>query len=184
MVAAALVAGILSVPLFAAEPSQPLYKAEEPLQLLFHEYRVTGKNPGEGCSLVCTYATRPVVMVYTREISPAVHRLIKELEEATEVHQGDRLGSYVVLFCKDKDDGERDLKALDRCEKLQRVLLSLVVVKDWPKAQAKLGKDAETTVILATGQRKVKACYAYRKDELKNKDVEQILDDLSKILPR
>jgi hypothetical protein len=52
-----------------------------------------------------------------------------------------------------------------------------------PRFEAKFGAAAETTVILATGQRQVKASYAYRKGELKDKEIHQILADLPKILP-
>jgi hypothetical protein len=51
------------------------------------------------------------------------------------------------------------------------------------KFQDKFGVTAETTVILATGLRQVKASYAYRKGEMTNKDVDRILADLGKILP-
>src|SRR5262249_53662741 len=77
LVAAALAVGALCGPLSAAAPLRPGYKVGEPLQLLFHEYRVTGPNPGTGCALVCTYSTRPVVMVYTREIDAPLRTLIR-----------------------------------------------------------------------------------------------------------
>jgi hypothetical protein len=183
LVVAALAVGALAGPVSAAGPLRPGYKVDEPLQLLFHEYRVTGPSPGVGCALVCTYSTRPVVMVYTREINAPLQGLIKKLDAATAAHKDERLGSYVVLLC-DRPGREEELKALERCEKLRHTLLALVVSNNWKRFQAKFGAEAETTVILATAQRRVKACYAYRKGELKDKDVEQILADLAKVLPK
>jgi hypothetical protein len=185
---AALVVVVVSMPLAAAEPLRPGYKVGEPLQLLFWEYRVTGPNvtkPGKGASLVCTYSTRPVVMVYTRQITPAVTRLIRKLDQATGNHQRERLGSYVVLVC-DHQNRARELKDLAEKEKIRRTLLSLAIL-DGPglkRFQDQFGAEAETTVILADSQRRVKACYAYRKDELKDGPIAQILGDLPRILPK
>src|SRR5947209_7737865 len=114
MLAAALVVGILAVPSFADGPLPPGYYVGQSLELYFHEYRVTGPNvvkPGVGFALINTYKTRPVVMVYTRQINPAVVRLIKKLDEGTESRRKERLGSYVVLIC-DSQDREKELKAL------------------------------------------------------------------------
>src|SRR5262249_51465125 len=151
---------------------------------LFREYRATGPNPGAGGSLVCTYSTRPVVMVYTREINAPVVRLIKKLNEATAAHAKERLGSYVVLFC-DRLGRAKGLKALAEQEKIQHTLLALVATDedgpDWERLRAKFGAEAETTVILATRERQVKACYAYRKGELTDQDIRQILADVPKI---
>jgi hypothetical protein len=217
----ALAVGVLSVPSFAGgplgpgyeaddpalasadgdafniAPLQPGYKVDEPLQLLFREYCVTGPNvskPGEGSSLVCVYSTRPVVMVYTREINAPVIRLVKKLDEATKTYAMERLGSYVVLLC-DRQGCEKELKALAVKEKIERVLLSQVVMNKTPQADgrvgprwksfdAKFGADAETTVILASSRRQVKASYAYRRGELGDQDIERILADLPKILPK
>jgi hypothetical protein len=46
----------------------------------------------------------------------------------------------------------------------------------------KVSKDAEITVVLYTKQM-VKANYAFKKGELKDKDIEQIVGDIPKILP-
>ena len=185
---AALAVAMLAVPSLASEPLQPGYQVGEPLQLLFREYLVTGpgvEKPRESNYLVCTYSTRPVVMVYTRQINAPVIRLIRKLDEATETHQRERLGSYVVLVC-DRQDRDKELKALAEKEKIRHTLLSLVVLDEagLKRFQAKFGVEAETTVVAATSQRRVKASYTYRKGELRDKDIAQILADLPKILPK
>ena len=168
------------------------------LQIFVHEYLVTGPNvskPGEGCYLACTYSTRPVVMVYAREINPPLIRFLKKLDEAMRNHTDERLGSYLVLFC-DSQDYEKKLKALAEKEKIERTLLAMVVVNESTLAaeakagrgglrgyRAKLAPGAEVAVTLATKDRRVRASYAYRKGELKDKNVEQILADLPKIFP-
>jgi len=184
VVAVALAVGFLSLPVSAAEPLPPGYKVGESLELMFREYLVTGPGvdkPRESHYLVCTYSTRPVVMVYAREINAPVVQLIKKLDEATRTHQKERLGSYLVLLCEPLDR-EKELKALAEKEKIQRIHLAMAAPH--PRFQAKFGTEAETTVILATSQRQVQASYAYRKGELKEKNIEKILADLPKILPK
>jgi hypothetical protein len=188
MLTIVLVVVLLPVSSFAEEPLQPGYRVNDRLQLYFAETRVSGPGvaqPGLKGYLVCTYSTRPVTMVYTREITPAVVRLIKKLDETTAIHDKDRLGSYVVLIC-DSEERQKDLLALARKENIQNTLLALVVInEDRPNGRAmeKFGA-AETTVILATAQRQVKASYAYRPGEMQDRDIERILGDRFKILPQ
>jgi endonuclease YncB( thermonuclease family)/mannose-6-phosphate isomerase-like protein (cupin superfamily) len=178
------------------EPLLPGYQVNDPVQLFFTEYRVTGpqvKTPGEGYRLVFTYSTRPVVMVYTWDLNAPVIQLIKKLDEVTKKQKDRRLGSYVVLFCENRAQ-EKQLNALAEKENIQHTLLALVVVNKWtvrdqktgPGLQqflARFGRAAETRVMLATPQRQVKASYAYRKGELNNRQIERIFADLPKILP-
>jgi hypothetical protein len=187
MVAAVLAVGALVAPAFAEAPLPTGYKVDEPLQLLFWEYRVSGpkvSEPGIGSALVCTYSTRPVVMVYTRAITPQVVRLIRKLDEATAAHKKERLGSYVVLVC-DSRARARELKALADQEKVRHTLLALVVLSErgQKKFDDRFGARAETTIILATAHRRVKACRAFRPGELKDADVAQVLADLPRIFP-
>jgi hypothetical protein len=170
------------------DPLRPGYKVGDRLQLLFREYLVAGPQvtrPGEGHYLVCTYSTRPVVMVYAHQINAPLIRLIKKLDSATAIHKKERLGSYLVLVCESRDR-EKELKALAEKEKIQHTLLALVVMDAarLKRFHARFGAQAETTVILATSQRQVKASYAFRKGELADKDMERILADLPKLLPK
>jgi hypothetical protein len=127
-------------------------------------------------------------MVYTRTMSDAVIRLIKQLEAATAKHQKERLGSYVVLFC-DSTTRAAELQALAKKEKLQHTLLALAVLDEARPAQGETARrlekfHADTTIILATSKRVVKACFAYRKGELNDKEMDRILRALARILPK
>ena len=184
LVLAVLLISVVSIPLFGRAPLQPGYQVGDRLQLFFREYLVTGPGvdqPRESNYLVCSYSTRPVVMVYTREITALVVRLIKQLDATTQNHQKERLGSYVVLLCEPLNR-EAELQALAKKEKIRHTTLALAVPHE--RFQAKFGAEAETTVILATSKRQVKASYAYRKGELKDRDIEQIIADVPKILPK
>jgi hypothetical protein len=116
-----------------------------------------------------------------RQINAPIIRLLKKLDEATTTHKMERLGSYAVLLC-DPLDREKELSALAEKEKIPRIHLAMAVPHQ--RFQAKFGVEAETTVILATEKRQVKASYAYRKGEMKDEDIDRILAELARILPR
>jgi hypothetical protein len=93
-------------------------------------------------------------------------------------------------------DREAELKALAEKEKIKHTVLALVVINEstltdagqrgWSglgEFQAKLGREAESTVLLAY-RGTVKASYAYRQGELNDKAIDQILADLPGILPK
>jgi hypothetical protein len=192
----ALALSLFAVPSFARDPLEPRYKVGDQLVHQVCEYLVTGRDAGRDVSLVCRYAKRPVVMVFAREIDAAVTRLLKKLDQATGDHRNDvlqtRLGSYLVLVC-DTQEREAELKALAEKEQVRHTQLALLVINEdrlggnagsgLYRMQVKLGTEAQLTVVLASELR-VRASYAYRKGELKDKDIDQIIADLSKILPK
>jgi len=118
-------------------------------------------------------------MIFAREVSDPLTSLVKKLDEAVVNNKSCRMGSFVV-FCTD-DEGLKDkLKSLAEKEQLKKVILTI----DNPAGPTsyKVAKDADITVVLYD-QREVKANYTFKKGELKDKDIEKIVKDLSKILP-
>jgi hypothetical protein len=192
----ALAVSMISVPTLARDPLEPRYNVGDQLVHQVCEYLVTGEDAGQDVSLICRYAKRPVVMVFAREIDAPVSRLLKKLDFATGNHQNEtlqtRLGSYLVLVC-DAKEREAELKSLEENEQIRHTQLALLVINDerlggntgsgLHRVQAKLGTEAQLTVVLASELR-VRASYAYRRGELKDKQIELILSDLAKILPK
>lgn len=87
-----------------------------------------------------------------------------------------------VVFCNDDEGLEKQLKELAKKEKLEKCVLTIVDRKAGPSGY-KLDPKADVTVILYT-RKTVKANHAFKKGELEDKDVEAILGDLPKILPK
>jgi hypothetical protein len=145
----------------------------------FHPLHITGENAGQKVCLYCKNGANPVAMIFAREVSPALTTLIKKIDAATADHQGDHMGSFVV-FLKYNEQMARQVKQLADKEGIQNTVLALHNSAG-PQAY-RVGKNADVTVVLYTN-RTVKANYAFRKGELAEKDVTQIVADLSKILP-
>jgi hypothetical protein len=180
--AAVTVAGLFTLPLFAAEPLVPGYKENDRVQLFFREILVAGPGvdqPRESHYLACTYSPRPVIMIFARELSEPVARLVKKVDGATAKHEKERLGSYMVLLYETVSRID-ELKLLAKKEKVEHMHLAVAAPNE--KFAARFPKEAEVTVALATMNR-VKAGYAFRKYELTDKAIDQILADVPKILP-
>jgi hypothetical protein len=143
----------------------------------FKPYNVNGPQAGERSCLYCRYGTNPVVMVFAREVTPPLTKLIEKLDAAAARHADAKLGACVV-FLGSRDRLEGKLKELD--EKL--VLKHLVLAIDTPPGPEPyaIAKQADVTVLLYTDT-KVKGTHAFRKGELNDKAVETILDGLPKI---
>jgi len=164
---------------FAAGTVQSGPRTNEDVPGPFHPYNVTGSAAGKKNCLYCQNGSNPVAVVFAREVNPQVSKLIKKLDECTAKNGECRMGSYVV-FLNDKEGLDKELKGLADKTKLQKIVLSI----DNPAGpeEYKISKDANVTVLLYT-KHVVKANHAFKKGELKDKDIETILKDVSKILP-
>jgi hypothetical protein len=118
-------------------------------------------------------------MVFAREVSDPLTSLVKKIDEATVQNKDARMGSFVV-FLSDDEKLESQLKALAKKEKIDHTVLTI----DNPSGPSgyDIAKGADVTIVFYT-KRNVKVNYAFKKGELKEKDVAKIVADLSKILP-
>jgi hypothetical protein len=119
-------------------------------------------------------------MIFAREISDPLTSLVKKLDAVTGQHLKADMGSFVV-FCSDEPGLDKKLKELAGREKLQHLILSIDNPAG-PKA-FKVARDADITVVLYQDF-KVRANHVFRKGELKDKRIEQILADIPKILAK
>jgi phosphonate transport system substrate-binding protein len=102
------------------------------------------------------------------------------LIEATTEHSDCQMGSFVV-FLSDAEDLQAKLKEVAEKENIKATVLSI----DNPAGPGdyKVSKDADLTVVLCN-QHKVKSNFAFKKGELKDKDIDVIVADISKFFRR
>src|SRR3954447_17765666 len=106
-------------------------------------------------------------MIFAREITPGLTSLVKKLDETTAKNSACNMGSFIV-FCSDEEGLEKKLKDLAKKEGIKKLVLTI----DNPSGPSgyDLNKEAAVTVVLYT-EKTVKANYAFKKGELKDKDV-------------
>lgn len=120
-------------------------------------------------------------MIFARDVSDSLTSLVKKLDKAAADSKG-KMGTFVV-FCSDDEKLEEKLKELAKKEGLKECVLSIDTNKAGPYEKAPFAKDADVTVMLYTA-RKVKVNHTFKKGEMKDKDVDQVIKDLDQILPK
>jgi hypothetical protein len=137
----------------------------------FHPLNINGSKAGEKNCLYCSNGSNPVAMVFAREVTPAVKKLISTLDECAAKHTDAKMGSFFV-FCSDEEGLSDQLKKVAKDSDLKKVVLSI----DNPAGPKgyNVSKDAGVTVVLYK-DRNVKANFAYKKGEFTEKDIENIV---------
>src|SRR5258708_36802903 len=122
-------------------------------------------------------------MIFAREVSDSLTSLVKKIDAATVKNKDCKMGSFVV-FLNDEENLDKKLKELAENEKLKKIALA-IDNPGGPQAY-KIAKDADITVVLYGGSYStgaVKANYAFTKGEMKDKDIDNIVEDLARMLP-
>jgi len=153
-------------------------QAGEKLAGPFHPLNVTGAKAGQKNCLYCENGPNPVAMIFARENTPALAKLIKRIDETTVKNESASMGSFVV-FLSDKEGLDTELTGLAKTTALKKCVLSI----DNPAGPKgyNVNKDADVTVVLYV-QGTAKVNYAFKKGELNDKAIEKILADIPKIL--
>jgi hypothetical protein len=144
----------------------------------FNPLNCTGEHAGEKHCLICQNGSNPVVIIFGRELTPELTKLIQRIDRATDENKKNGMGSFVVLL-SDSDSLESELKAFAKKEKVQHSILT-IDNPDGPQGY-KIAQEAEVTVVLYKNQT-VKANHAFKKGEFNDKGIEAIVVDLGKLL--
>ncbi len=166
--------------LVAAEPLKSGPQVGDTVPGPFHPLNINGEKAGQKNCLYCSNGDNPVAMVFAREVSEPLTKLIKKLDTATAKNSDCKMGSFVV-FLNDDESMEKKLKEIVKDADLKQTVLA-IDNKTGPE-KYKVSKDADVTVVLYTDHN-VKANFTFAKGQLKDKDVDTIVADLTKILPK
>jgi hypothetical protein len=163
----------------AAEPVSSGPQAGDKVPGPFKPMNVTGPDAGKEECLYCKHGSKPMVMVFARELTPGVAALIKKLDAATDAKSEAGLASCVIVLT-DANVGP-SLAKWAGGEKITHTVLA-TYAKDGP-AKYNLSGDAAVTVLLYTKQT-VKVNHSFRAGELTEAKADTVLADIAKILPR
>ena len=147
----------------------------------FHPLNCNGKSEGKKNCLYCEHGTAPVAMLFARDVSPQLTKLIKQIDASTAKHQDVNMGSFVV-FLSDKEELAKALKDLANKEKLQHTVLAL----DNPAGPEgyDVARDASITVVLYYRHTVVVNRVFRSPSDLSDKVINQIVADVAKIQPK
>ena len=145
----------------------------------FHPENITGEYAGKKHCLYCEFQDAPVAMIFAREMSPALAKLIKSIDTATAKNKG--MASCVVFLSNDVEKLTKNLKTMAEKEGVKHTILAIdapVGPEDY-----KIAREADVTVLLYNDYM-VAANFAFKKGELNDKGVTQVVDGLPKILSK
>jgi hypothetical protein len=144
----------------------------------FHPLNCTGAAAGQKHCLYCENGVSPVAMIFAREVTPELTRLIKQIDDQTAKNQRARMGSFVV-FLSDKEGLAGQLKGLAQNEALKHIVLSI----DNPAGPEKysVARDAQVTVVLYSDHI-VRNNYAFRTGQLNDQAINQIVAAIPKVV--
>jgi hypothetical protein len=179
-VAAALIALVLQ-PInhaSAAEPIKSGLQAGEQITTVFEPLNLNGPHANEPHCLVCENGQSPVAMILARDVSEPLLRLLAKLDAACVRHSRQELGSFVVFFDAAEPLQEK-LIAFAEKAMLKKLIVSAEAEKQIPEYKA--AAEAEVTVFLYT-RHQVKVNFAFRKGELSDAAIDDVIAALPKIL--
>jgi hypothetical protein len=146
----------------------------------FNVRDITGPSEGKTLCYRCQYGARPVVTVFTRELSDNVKDLVKKIDAKVGENKDKKMAAFVVVLTEDPDAIEPKLKALAKDSKISSTPLTIVEGSAGPP-EYKLAKDAEVTVMMWVDS-EVKVNQSFAKGKLDKKAVESLVAETKKIL--
>lgn len=119
-----------------------------------------------------------MVAIFAREVNPGLTSLVKKVDAASAKFKGGKNVISFVTFLNDDEKLEDALKTFAEKEKIGNTVLSIDNVAG-PKGYD-IAKEADVTVLVYSG-RKVQANHSFRKGELNEKAIEQVMESVSKL---
>lgn len=172
--------GLLCVVCSAAEPYQsglPAGQRPGPYSFVVS----TGPQRGQAQCFICETAERPAIVVFARELSEPLGKLVGQIDKAVADHKKEELRGWVTILGEDQPELDKKLVDWGKKHAIRTVPLGVFEDAQGPPSY-KLAKDADVTVLLFV-KRKVVANFAYRSGELTEEKAAELLKALPGILP-
>jgi len=146
----------------------------------FNVRDITGPAKGETLCYRCRYGARPVVTVFTREVTDNVKELVRQIDAKVADNKDKKMAAFVVVLTNDPDAVEPKLTKMADEDKIAHTPLTVIEGEAGPEGY-KISKNAEVTVMMWV-EGKVKSNHAFGKGKFDEKAVDAVLADTSKIL--
>ncbi len=141
---------------------------------------ITGPNAGKTLCYRCKFGGRPVVNIFTREMTPEVADLIAQIDKKVAANRSNKMAAFVVHITDDVDASETTLKKVAQTKHLDKTPLTNFDGTAGP-SNYKIAKNADVTVMMWV-RGKVKVNHAFNSAKLSKDSIKQIVADTSKIL--
>ena len=163
--------------------------ADEPCRSGLHENQrpgpytslvSVGPQRGQQHCFICESAARPLVIVFARDLSAPLGKLVAKLDKATNAYKTAELRAWVTFLGDDQVSLDPKVVAWSKKYSTGTVPLGIFEDPAGPPTYL-LARDANVTVLLAVKQ-KVVANFAFRRGELNDAAIFEIMNTLPKIV--
>jgi hypothetical protein len=164
------------------DPASPADAQREPLQSglkvgekvpTFYVRAVTGPLKNKSVCYVCRNGDRPVVMIFVRQITPELTRLLKGIDDEVDRHRAAGLRSFAVFVTGESEELLPRVQTLAFDEKINLPLTIAAAPSDGSAGRT-IDPDTVVTVILYRDQT-VTANFALRAAEFNAEAIEAVL---------
>jgi hypothetical protein len=138
-----------------------------------------GRERGQQHCYICEAAERPTVIVFARNLSEPLGKLVHRIDRALADHQTAEMRSWVTFLAADQTKLDPQVVEWGKKHAIRNVPLGVFEDTVGPPAYL-LARDADVTVLLSVKQRVV-ANFAFRAGELNDAAIDNILKTVPKI---
>lgn len=146
----------------------------------FNVKDITGPSAGKSLCYRCQYGAKPVAVVFTREVTEEVAKLVKEIDTAVGANKDKNMCAFVVLLTDDADKGAKELEKLAKDQNITNTPLTVFDGEAGPESY-KISKDAAVNVMMWNKSR-VAVNHAFASAKLSDDEVKKVAGETKKIL--
>ena len=139
-----------------------------------------GKERGQQHCYICEAADRPVVIVFARNLSDPLGKLVGRIDKTLADHKTSELRSWVTFLAEDQTALDPKVVQWSQKHAIRNVPLGIFEDTVGPPAYL-IARDADVTVLLSVKQRVV-ANFAFRTGELNDAAIDAIAKAVPKIV--
>ena len=163
----------------AAKPTSATLQVGDQVEA-FYVKDVTGPAAGTELCYRCRYGNRPVISIFTRQVTEQVASLAREVDATVGQHADKNLAGFVVLLTDDPAGQEEGLKKLAKDNGIKNLPLTTFNDVGGPR-NYKLTKDADVTVMMWVDG-KLQVNEALKTAELSKEKIAALVKNSDKIL--
>jgi len=141
---------------------------------------ITGPFKGRTTCYCCSYGSRPVVAIFTRELDDDVQDLVQKIDAKVGERKADKLAAFVAVITDDKEAFEPRLKALAKNAGIAHTPLTIIEATA-PPLEYKIADDADVTVMMWV-EKEVLVNRSFVRGALDKIAIDSLVADTSKIL--
>lgn len=139
-----------------------------------------GPQRGTQHCFICEAADRPIMIVFARSLSDPLGKLVHKMDKLMNEHKAAELKAWVTFLAEDQTALDPPVVKWGQKHATGKVPMAVFEDVVGPPTYL-LHRDADVTVLLSVKQ-KVVANFAYRKGELNDDAIEQIVKTVPRIV--